>query len=122
MVPPERAGVTTWAKRGALVGAAFFAGLLALHLAQHGAVRARYGCVIGPEQRAINLWASAIEEIAPNPWVHPQRFGEPPPPGDPEPPTDRWNAPAWLACGLLGYALASALLGGALGLVLARRA
>jgi hypothetical protein len=100
-----------WVRGGAIVGVLWFAALLAVHVAIHGGVEARYGCVIGPEQRAINLPAVFIEAIAPNPWVHPQRFGEPPPPGDPEPPTDRWSALAWVATGALGYALFGALLG-----------
>lgn len=117
--------MTRWARAGAIAGAAFFAGLLVLHVAQHGGVAARYGCVIGPEQRAINLWATVIEEVAPNPYVFPQRFGEPPPVGYPEPPTDRFSAPAWIACGLLGYTFVGALVGALMaalaGFVAARR-
>ena len=100
-----------WARVGAIVGVLWFAGLLAVHVAIHGGVSARYGCVIGPEQRAINLPAVFIEAIAPNPYVFPQRFGEPPPVGYPEPPTDRFSAPAWIGSGLLGYALLGAILG-----------
>jgi hypothetical protein len=114
--------IRSWARTGAVVGAVFYAGLLALHLAQHGGVEARYGCVIGPEQRAINLWANLIEDVAPNPYVFPQRFGEPPPVGYPEPPTDRFSATAWIATGLLGYALLGLLVGALAGRVAARRA
>jgi hypothetical protein len=99
-----------WVRGGAIVGVVWFAALLVFHVAIHGGLSARYGCVIGPEQRALNLPAVIVEEIAPNPWVHPQRFGEPPPVGDPEPPTDRWSAPAWVATGALGYALIGAFL------------
>lgn len=110
----------SWARRGALVGAVWFGGLLAMHLAQHGQLAARYGPVIGPEQRALNLWATLVEALAPNRWVHPQRFGPPPPPGDPEPPTDRWSAIGWLATGLFGYALAGAIAGLVLGPIVGR--
>ena len=106
---------------GALGGVVFFAVLLAFHAAWQGRIEARYGPTIGPEQRALNLWAVCVEAAFPNPWVHPQRFGEPPPPGDPEPPTDRWSAPAWIATGLLGYALVGAVVGSVLALAARRR-
>ncbi|MBC8067897.1 MAG: hypothetical protein IAG13_06140 [Deltaproteobacteria bacterium] len=100
-----------WLRRGALGGVIFFAVLLAFHVVRQGRIEARYGPTIGPEQRALNLWASLVEATFPNPWVHSQRFGDPPPRGDPEPPTDRWSAPAWLAAGMLGYALTGMMVG-----------
>jgi hypothetical protein len=114
-----------WARVGALVGVVWFAGLLAVHVAIHGGVAARYGCVIGPEQRAINLPATIVEAIAPNPWVHPQRFGEPTPPGAMgdgyESISDRWSAPAWVATGALAYALVGAFLASVARLIAALR-
>jgi hypothetical protein len=113
-----------WAKGGAIAGAIYYGALLAVHVSLHGGVQARYGCVIGPEQRAINFPATIVEAIAPNPWVFPQRFGEPPPVGYPEPPTDRFSAPAWIATGLFAYAILGGFAGAALGAgagLLARR-
>lgn len=112
----------TWVRRGAAGGAALFALLLAFHLVQHGGLRPRLGCVIGPEQHALNAPASLVELLVPNPWVQAQRYGEEAPIGFVEPPTNQWSAPAWVACGALGYALLGAALGAALGRMLRARA
>jgi hypothetical protein len=104
-----------WVRRGAAGGAGLFTLMLAYHLVLHGRISPRLGCVIGPEQGALNAPAALVEWVAPNPWVQAQRFGELPPPELEEPPTDRWSAPAWLACGALGYALLGAVFGAALG-------
>ncbi len=105
----------SWARIGAAIGAAAFCGLLVLHVLAHGGIHAELGCVIGPEQGAINLPATIVDALAPNPWVYPQRFGEPSPVGYAGPDTSRWSPFAWVATGWLAYVLAGTALGAMLG-------
>jgi len=104
-----------WARTGAAIGAAVFCALLVLHVLAHGGIHAQLGCVIGPEQGAINLPAQLVDALAPNPWVYPQRFGEPPPVGHAWPDTTRWSPFAWVVTGWLAYLLAGAAVGAVLG-------
>lgn len=102
------------------MGATFYLAMLLLHVAQHGTIRGRLGCVIGPEQHALNAPAAWLEAVAPNPWVGPQRFGEAAPIGVVVEDRSRWSALGWLAIGLLGYGLMGVIAGVVVGTVRAR--
>lgn len=94
--------------------------MLLLHVVQHGTLRGQLGCVIGPEQHALNAPAAMVEAIAPNPWVGPQRYGEAPPVGVAVEDRSQWSALGWLATGLLGYGLMGVVAGVIVGVVRAR--
>lgn len=110
-----------WVLVCAAAGVAFFALLLVVHVGQRGGISYENGCVIGPEHQLLNAPAQILDALAPNPWVKPQRFGEPSPVGWAEPGAASWSAPAFVIWGFVGYALLGAAIGAVLGRVASRR-